>query len=142
MPLLWPVLEADMDRLFLEKIMAIAVILTPLIVLIWGFGIYDAMRVCLDPIKKEPLRKRFEYAINRIRIKGFKEGVISKIKPAFVLGLFLVFFLTFSYSYFPQRDYVTMLKSLRRELSNQKMVLLPNLIDKFLQTVLLERPRR
>jgi TM2 domain-containing membrane protein YozV len=141
-PLLWPVLETDADRLSLEKIMTIAVVFAPLIFLMWGFGVYDAMRVCLDPVKKEPLRKRAGYAINRMRIKGWKNAIVSRVKPAFMLSLFLVLSLTISYYYFPQRDYATMLKSIRVQLSEQKMVLLPNLIDKFLQTVLREEPRR
>ena len=141
-PLLWPALETDMDRLSLERVLAIAVILSPLILIMWGFGIYDAVRVCLEPLKKEPLRKRIEYAINRIRIKGWKQGVVSRMKPTFVLGLFLVLTLTLGYYYFPQRDYVTMLQSLRLQLSEQKMVLLPNLIDRFIQTISPEAPRR
>lgn len=141
-PLLWPVLEADMDRLFLEKIMATAVILVPLVVLMWGFGIYDALRVCLDPVKKEPLQKRFGYAMNRVRIKGWKNTIVFRAKLAFMFVLFLVLSLTLSYYYFPQRDYVVMLQNLRLQLSEQKMVLLPNLIDQFLQTVLPEQPRR
>ncbi|HXC61652.1 MAG TPA: hypothetical protein VNV63_03175 [Nitrospiria bacterium] len=140
-PLFWPALETDMDRLMLEKVLAIAVILSPLILLMWGFSIYDAVRVCLEPLKKEPLRKRFEYAINRIRIKGWKQAVVSRAKPIFVLGLFLVLSLTLGYYYFPQREYVTMLQSLRFQLSEQKMVLIPDLIGQFVQTISPEAPR-
>lgn len=141
-PLLWPALETDMDRLFLERILAIAIILSPLVLLMWGFSIYDAMKVCLDPLKKEPLRKRIEYAINRIRIKGWKRGVISRMKPTLVLGLFLILSLTFGYYYFPQKYYVSMLQNLQIQLSEQKMVLLPQLINRFLQTILPEEPRQ
>lgn len=141
-PLLWPTLETDMDRLFLEKILAIAIILFPLIVLMWGFSIYDAMRVCLEPLKKEPLRKRIGYAVNRIRIKGWKHGVVPQAKLTLMLGLFLVLSLTLGYYYFPQRYYVSTLQDLRIQLSEQKMVLIPRLIDQFIQTILPEEPRR
>ncbi len=140
-PLLWPALDTDMDRLFVERVLAIAIILSPLILLMWGFSIYDALRVCLEPLKKEPLRKRIEYAINRIRIKGWKRGVIHQVKPTLVLGLFLILSLTLGYYYFPQRYYVTTLQNLQIQLSKQKMVLLPNLIKQFLQMILPEEPR-
>lgn len=139
--LVWPGLDSDMDRFLLEKVLAIAVILVPLIVMFWGVGIYDAMRISLDPIKKEPLRKRVEYAINRIRIKGWKQGVVSRAKPTFALGLFLALSLILGYDYFPQRDYVIMLKGVRLQLSEQKMVLIPHVIDQFLQSISPEEPQ-
>src|SRR3990172_2025611 len=116
-PLLWPTLETDMDRLFLERVLAIAIILSPLIVLMWGFSIYDAMRVCLEPLKKEPLRKRIEYAINRIRIKGWKGGVVPQMKRTLMLSLYLALSLTLGYYYFPQRYYINTLQDFHIQLS-------------------------
>ncbi len=141
MQFLWPVLNFSSDRLLLEKAVAAAAFLFPLVFLLWGLGIYDAARVCMDPVKKEPMRKRIEYAVNRMRLKGWKRGLAPRAKLTFVLGLFLVLSLAIGYSYFPQKDYTGLLKSLRLRLSNEKMVLLPSIIDHFLQ-IFGDPPRR
>jgi TM2 domain-containing membrane protein YozV len=139
--LLWPALDADTDRLFLEQVLAVALLLSPLFLLMWGVGIYDALRVCVNPLKKEPLRKRVEYAINRIRIKGWKRGVIAQAKLTLLLSLFLVLSLSLGYYYFPQSYYVATLQDLQVQLTKQKMVLIPRLIDRFLQTISPEERR-
>jgi hypothetical protein len=134
--LLWPVLDTEKDRLLLEAALAFAIVLSPLIFLMWGFSVYDALRVCLDSVKKEPIHKRFGYAVNRMRIKGWKLGVVPRLKVTFMLSLFLVLCLTVSYYYFPQRDYLVHLRNFQSQLSNQKMVLIPKLIDKLLRWTL------
>jgi len=139
--LFWPMLETDTDRLFLESILAIAIILSSLVLLMWLFSIYDATRVSLEPLKKEPLYKRVGYAINRLRMKGWKLGIVPQMKLTLMMSLFLALSLILGYYYFPQRDYVILLKNLRSQLSNQRMVIIPNLIDQFLQKISPEEPR-
>lgn len=53
-------------------------------------GIHDALKVGLDPLKKEPLRKRFKYAINRVRVKGPDRGVVPQLKVTLMWVLFAV----------------------------------------------------
>lgn len=131
-PLLWPTLESTIDRLALERILAIALFLFPLVLLMWLLSIYDALKVCLNPFKKGPLRKRIIYAINRVRINGW---VIPRAKLTLMLGLFLVLSLTLCYYYLPQKYYTHMLQTLQVRLSQENMVLIPHFIHQFLQVI-------
>jgi hypothetical protein len=72
-------------------------ILSPFLLLAWIMGIYDALKVGLDPLKKDPLRKRFKYAINRIRVKGLARGVVPQLKVTLMWVLLLVLSLLISY---------------------------------------------
>ena len=141
-PWIWPTLELTTDRLFLEKVLATALMLSPLVLLMWILSIYDALKVCLDPFKKERLTKRFLYAIKRVRVKGWVWEVIPQVKMTLMLGLFLVFSLTLSHYYFPERHYVALLEHLKMRLSQQEMVLIPHLINRFLQVTSLEERDR
>jgi hypothetical protein len=110
--------------------------------LVWLLNIYDALKVSLDPLKKEPLRKRVKYAINRLRIKGWARGVLPQAKLTFMLGLLLALCLTVSYYYLPRKNYVVLLQGLQTRLYQQKMILLPYLIDQFLQTAFPQESHR
>ena len=100
--LLWSSLETFSDRFLLERILVFALALCPLVFLMWLLSLYDALKVCLDPLKKEPFRKRIKYAINRLRMKGWARGILPQAKLTLMLGLFLAFSVTLSYDYFPQ----------------------------------------
>jgi TM2 domain-containing membrane protein YozV len=139
---LWSTLETVNDRLLLERVLVIALALIPLVFLMWLVSVYDALKVCLDPLKKEPLRKRMKYAINRFRMKGWVRGFLSPAKPILMLGLFLVLSVTLSYYYFPPKNYVPLLQNLQAKLSQKQMVLLPHLINQFLQVTFPQEPQR
>lgn len=141
-PLLWSSLETFSDRFLLENVLVFALALCPLVFLVWLLGIYDALKVCLDPLKKEPFRKRIKYAINRLRIKGWVHGALPQVKLTLMLSLFLVLSLTVGYYYFPQKTYVVLLQNLQTRLYQQKMVLLPYFINQFLQVTFPQEPHR
>lgn len=138
-PRLWPTLDSAAQRLFLEKILMVAVLTVPAFLLTWIIGIYDAGRVSLEPDKKEPLFNRMKYAVNRLRMKGWERGVMPHLETVLMLALFLTFFLTYSYYYFPKKFYTDRLESLERTLSEQGMVLIPRVIDRSLYSTSLER---
>jgi len=106
-----------------------AAVVFPLVLLMWLVGLYDAIKVGLDPVKREPLRNRFEYAINRIRIKGLARGVLPQMKVFLMLVLLLAFSSVIGYYYFPLNDYVPLLRSLEESTEARGMVLTPYLID-------------
>lgn len=138
-PRLWPSVESAAQRLFLEKILMVAVLTVPVFLFTWIIGMYDAGRVSLDPDKKERLWNRMKYAVNRLRMKGWARGVLPHLEVILMLVLFLTFFMTYSYYYFPKKFYTDRLESLQRTLSDEGMVLIPPLIDRSLHILSSER---
>jgi TM2 domain-containing membrane protein YozV len=128
-PFFWPALKTGTDRLFWEAVLVFALIVAPLVLLVWPLSAFDAWKVALHETKKEPLLKRIEYANNRRRMRGWG-GLLAGLRPTLLLVLSLVFCLAVSYYYFPREYYVARLKDLRIESSRQKMVLIPRLIDR------------
>ncbi len=141
-PRIWSSLETFSERFLLEWVLVFALALCPLVFLMWLLGIYDALKVGLDPLKKEPLRKRIKYAINRLRIKGWARGFLPQAKRTLMLVLLLTLSVTLSYYYLPEKNYVVMLQSLETRLYQQKMILLPYLIDQFLQVAFPQETHR
>jgi hypothetical protein len=134
-PRLWPILDSTAQRLFLEKILVAAALTVPVFLLTWIIGIYDAGRVSLDPDKKERLWNRMKYAVNRLRMKGWARGVLPRLEVALMLILFLTFLFTYSYYYFPKKFYTDRLELLQTTLSEQGMVLIPNIIGRSLDVI-------
>lgn len=128
-PMLWPTLELSSDRIVIEQILAAAVILAPGVAILWILAVYDALKVSLDPLKKEPWRKRCTYAINRIRMRGWARGVLPQAKITFMLILFLGLAVTLAHTYFPRQDYTRFLNQLNARLAQQDMVIIPVLIE-------------
>ena len=56
--LAWPSLEASAARTTIEGIFTLMVLFAPLIPLLWLFGSFDALKVSIDDIKKEPFFDR------------------------------------------------------------------------------------
>lgn len=132
---IWPMLATIDDRIAAEWMIVAAVVIFPLVLLVWLVGLYDAVKVGLDPVKKESLRNRFGYAINRIRIKGLARGILPQMKVFLMLALFLALTLALGYFYFPLNNYAPLLRSLENATEDRGMVLTPYLIDHLLDTM-------
>jgi TM2 domain-containing membrane protein YozV len=139
-PWLWSSLETAKDRLLLEGSLVMGFVLLIPVFFMWLLSVYDALKVSMDPLKKEPIRKRIKYAANRLRAKGWGRGVLPQAKLILMLSLFLVLSLTLSYYYFPQRYYTALLDNLQSQLSHKEMVLIPHLINKLLQITTPQQP--
>jgi len=126
--LLWPRFISVDDRVAVEWLFVAAVFVAPPFLLIWLVGIYDAAKVGWDPVKKEPMRKRFEYAINRIRIKGLARGFLPHAKMFLMLTLLLILSGVVGYYYFPVKNYAPVLETLEIKSKEDGMVLIPYLI--------------
>jgi len=133
-PVLWPTLNTEMDRRFAEGALVVAWLLVPPVLLIWGGSVYDAVKVCVDPLKKQPIRERVEAAINRMRMKGWR-GVLSRLELTLMFSLYLAFCLAMSRYYFPQDYYVTLLNDLRTRTAQQQMIIIPRRIDQLSQLI-------
>jgi TM2 domain-containing membrane protein YozV len=126
--LAWKDLEPSTARFLVESVFTIAVLFVPLIPFVWMFSSYDALKVSLYELKKDPLWARIKAANNRRRNQGWVRGIFPQLKRTFVLVLFLAFFLIVVYNYSPQRFYAGELASARSSLQSQEMTLLPDLL--------------
>jgi TM2 domain-containing membrane protein YozV len=128
--LAWKDLEPSADRFLVEVVFTSAVLFIPLIPFVWIFSSYDALKISLDPMKKDPLWVRIKAANNRRRFQGWVRGVYPQIKRTLVLVLFLGLLLIVLYFYFPQRFYAGELASARSWLQMQGITLLPDLLGR------------
>jgi TM2 domain-containing membrane protein YozV len=133
-PFLWPMLLSPMDRVLAERVLLVAATLIPFVLLVWGIAVYDAVKVCVDPLKKEPWRKRVEYALNRMRLKGWR-GMIPRIELTVMVSLYLVFSLALSHYVFPRDYYLNQLQTLQVRLAHQQMHLISQRLDRLIQKV-------
>lgn len=136
--LFWPTLEVSQARLMVEWIFTISLIFSPLIVMIWLFSVYDAARVSMNNIKKEPLRKRIGYQINRyrhdIQVYGRKNAMLSIVKRIVIVILLLAFGVI-GYHYIPKKYYIQQLTDLADKISQEGMTVIPDLINYFCDNI-------
>lgn len=132
-PLLWHSMRTPDERLFLEGFFTAAILVSPAVILMWFLSAFDALKICLDPVKKEPLWNRIVYARNRIRMQGLIRGGIPHVKWTLLLLIVLVISSVLGYSYFPKQRYVALLQELRTKMVNSEMVILPRLIGDLLR---------
>lgn len=130
----WPVLKAGAGGAFWEKVLAGLLASVPFFILMDVISVHDALKVSLDPYKREPLRKRFKYALNRVRIKGFGGTLIPRMELNLLLILTLAFLLTVSYSYFPKAYYLHSLSNLQVQLEKKEMTFIPRMLSQILKT--------
>ena len=140
-PFLWPTLSNEVDRRFAEGALFVAWVLVPPILLVWIGSIYDAVKVCIDPLKKQPIRERVDAAINRMRMKGWS-GAWHRLELTLMFSLFLVFSLAVSRNYFPQDYYVSLLHDLRARTARQQMVVIPKRLDQLSRVIFPTESRR
>jgi TM2 domain-containing membrane protein YozV len=130
--LAWPSLEASETRFIVEEIFTLAVLFALLTPFIWIFGSYDALKVSLDDLKKEPFFDRIKYANNRRRTQGWVRGVIPHIKSTIILGLFLIVLLVVIYHTFPENFYREQLTYAQARLQERGMTIMPETIKRVL----------
>ena len=130
--LAWPVLDASDSRFIAEGVAAVSLFVVPLLPLLWALGAYDALKVSLDDLLKEPLWERIKAAYYRGRTQGWLRGVFPQIKGTFLLVLFLAFFVIVVYYWFPIGFYTDILAAVKRILSERGMTIIPELIDRAL----------
>ena len=129
--LAWPYLNASDTRFIIEAIFALTVLFAPLIPFIWIIGSFDALKVSLDDLKKEPLLDRIKFANNRRRNQGWVRGVFPRIKSTLLLTLFLAFIVIVAYYYyFPKNFYNEQVSAVHAFMRKQGMTLVPDLIDR------------
>jgi TM2 domain-containing membrane protein YozV len=130
--LLWSYFGVERYRLLFEMILVIALLYIPFIPLVWLISAFDALKVSIDEVKKESFLKRLKYANYRRKMHGLK-GVIPHFKMTVALGILLITLLVAGFFLSPQKYYITRLKSLHVRLVNKNMVIIPYIIEKFIQ---------
>jgi hypothetical protein len=130
--IVWPVLDTAVERLFWEKVLVVLLLTMPAVLLVWPLSGFDALKVSRDETMKEPVLKRLEYANNRRRMFGWGRGVFPFFKRTVVFAALLMLFSTITYYYGPRDYYLSRLQQLQAHLSEQQMVLIPQLIGRLL----------
>ena len=130
--LFWPSLDSSDTRFIVEAIFAVTVLYAPLIAFLWLFSGYDALKVSLDELKKEPLWERIKSANNRRRTQGLVRGVFPQIRSTLVLMVFLIVLALIISRTFPAGFYTGLLRAVSTGLRRQDMAILPELIDRAL----------
>ncbi len=128
--LLWTSFEIDEYRIFYEMVLVIALLYTPFIPIVWLIGAFDAIKVSIDEVKKEPLLKRLKYANYRRKMHGLR-GIIPHFKMTVVLGVLLITLLVAGFFLGPQKYYIPRLKSLHVRLVEKDMVIIPYILERF-----------
>ncbi len=132
----WPALEASNARFIIEGIFAFIILFSPLVPLLWILSGFDALRVSIDDLKKEPFFDRIKYANNRRRTQGWVRGVFPQIKSTIFFLLLFLFLLVFTYYYyFPANYYREQLTLFQTWLQKRGMTFVPDLINR-LRTLL------
>jgi TM2 domain-containing membrane protein YozV len=133
--LVWPSLEASEARTTIEWIFTLMVLFAPVIPVIWIFGSFDAFKVSIDDLKKEPFLDRIKYANNRFRMQGFVRGVIPHIRSTIFLLLLLVFLFIISSYAVNRHFYIDQLAEARTWLQKQGMMIMPALIGRLISGI-------
>ena len=130
--LVWPSLEASEARRTIEGIFTLMVLFVPLIPALWIFGSFDALKVSVDDLKKEPFLDRIKYANNRLRTQGLVRGVIPHFRSTIFLLLLFAFLLIIGRHIVPEHFYRDQLAEARTWLQQRGMTIVPMLIGRLL----------
>jgi len=131
----WPILDGAAERVAVEWVLVPALFLLPAFLLVSLISSYDALRVSLDEIKKEPLRKRLEYANNRRRMQGWRRGVWPQIRLTMGLTLVLCVCLAVAYHMIPTDFYILSLSTMRNLLADNNMTVMAGLVGKAISLI-------
>ena len=128
---LWPALEASRSRLITEWIISISIMLSPFILMMWIYSMFDAAKVSIDNTKKASLPRRIKNAGNRFRyhiqIRGWMNALLPLIKRT-ILVILLLIFCVISYHSVPKKFYMQQLQNLSNRMSAKEMTVIPNII--------------
>ncbi len=127
--LLWKSLEPTAMRRFLEWVLAVCLAYSPFVIVLWICGIIDALRVCVDDLKKESVRKRIVCARNRIKFQGWQKTVFRGLTRFALFSSSLVLAVALASHYFPNDFYLKEIGFVQKELKSKQMTVIPHLID-------------
>lgn len=132
---LWPSIDMENEKSIFEKMLLTTGASAFIASLLWLINIFDAVIVAFEPVKKEPVRKRLKYSINRIKSKRSQIELWERTKVTFFLVLLLILSVAISYNIFPKEYYYDTLTSLSRDLNKNGMKVLPAFIQDAADTI-------
>ncbi len=130
--LIWARLDVSEARFMIEAVFAISSLYAPLIPFIWLFGAYDAWKVSIDDLKKEPLWERIKSANNRRRTQGWSKTAVPLVKSAVALVALLAVFWLVLYRLSFIDYFIGLLVSIRRQLETIGMTIVPDLVTRLI----------
>ncbi|MEK6656365.1 MAG: hypothetical protein AABY58_02890 [Nitrospirota bacterium] len=132
---LWPSIDMENEKSIFEKMLLTTGASAFIASLLWLINIFDAIIVAFEPVKKEPVRKRLKYSINRIKSRRSQIELWERTKVTFFLVLLLILSVAISYNIFPKEYYYDTLTSLSRDLNKNGMKVLPTFIQDTADTI-------
>ncbi|MBI5042370.1 MAG: hypothetical protein HZC10_00735 [Nitrospirae bacterium] len=102
---LWPSIDMEHERSTFETVLLATVIMVLITSLLWLINIFDAIIVAFEPVKKESVRKRLRYSINRLKSRKNQIEIWQRMKVTVFLILLLMLSVAISYSLFPKEYY-------------------------------------
>ena len=132
---LWPSIDLELERSAFETALLVILILAIIVSLLWLINIFDAIIVAFEPVKKEPIRKRLRYSINRLKSRKNQMEIWQRMKVTVFLILLLTLSVAISYNLFPKEYYYNSLISLSRDLNKNGMKVLPAFIQDTADTI-------
>lgn len=131
----WDDLGQSIMKADIEKVLAGCILSSPVVLLFWMCGIYDAFIICKEEVKKEPLLMRMSYALNRLKLKGWKESITPRLKLLSILLIFFTISILVAYRYTPKSFYLEEMARTSNELKARQMTILPELIDRSIKEI-------
>lgn len=132
---LWPSIDMENEKSVFEKMLLTTGVSAFIASLLWLINIFDAIIVAFEPVKKESVRKRLRYSINRIKSRRNQMELWQRAKVTFFLTLLLILSVAISYNFFPKEYYYDTLTSLSRDLNKNGMKVLPAFIQDTADTI-------
>ncbi len=139
---LWPSIDLEYERSAFETALLVILILAVIVSLLWLINIFDAVIVAFEPVKKEPIRKRLRYSINRLKSRKNQMEIWQRMKVTVFLILLLMLSVAISYNLFPKEYYYNSLISLSRDLNKNGMKVLPAFIQDTADTIFHKEQRQ
>jgi hypothetical protein len=130
--LAWPHFDASDTRFLVEGIFSVCLVIVPFVPLLNIVSAFDALKVSLDDLKKEPVWERLKAVYYRGRTQGIVRSVFPQTKGALLMVLLLIFFLIVVYYWFPKEFYDSQMTNVERMLRERGFTIMPELIDRLL----------
>ena len=122
----WPLLPWDESLHFYERFLVGALLLVPVVFIMWLVSIYDAFRSCENFLR---YKQRSKMAGKRFRGKGFLRDLVPQTST--VLGFLLA--VSLGMQFFPKEQYLVFLDQVHIEMINSHMTIIPEWIHKAIE---------
>jgi len=124
----WPALNAGSGHFVLDIFLATALSLVPTSFLMWIVSAYDSYLSCVEPVRKRPVKKRWQYLRERMRTHGLSRVLLPGLKVTVIRGLLLAVPVMAGIFFFPKEYYLDSMEKIRLVILSHNLELTSELI--------------